>query len=112
MSSTRSASDFAQRLFRAVVTGLVLLVGLATLLGVLDRVWWVFELADVFRLQYLAVLVVSAVVALALRRPQLAVLAARLASSWGYRCWRSPSSRRSRSFDVPIPQSAAPGSPR
>ena len=69
----------AVRLVRAVVTGLVLLVGLATLLGVLDRVWWVFELADVFRLQYLAVLVVLAVLALALRRPRLAVLAATLA---------------------------------
>lgn len=79
MSSTRSASDFALRLLRAVVTGLVVLVGLATLLGVLDRVWWVFELADVFRLQYLAVLVLSAAAALALRRPRLAVLAATLA---------------------------------
>ena len=67
------------RLARAAVTGLVLLVGLATLLGVLDRVWWAFELADVFRLQYLAVLVVSAVAAVALRRPRLAVLAAALA---------------------------------
>ena len=79
MSSTRSASELVVRLVRAGVTGLVLLVGLATLLGVLDRVWWVFELADVFRLQYLAVLVVSAVAALALRRPRLAVLAATLA---------------------------------
>ena len=79
MSSTRSASELAVRLVRAGVTGLVLLVGLATLLGVLDRVWWVFELADVFRLQYLAVLVVSTVAALALRRPRLAVLAATLA---------------------------------
>jgi endonuclease/exonuclease/phosphatase (EEP) superfamily protein YafD len=79
MNSTRSASEPALRLVRAVVTGLVLLVGLATLVGVLDRVWWVFELADVFRLQYLAVLVVSAVAALALRRPRLAVMAATLA---------------------------------
>ena len=89
MSSKRSGSCYkdksvrawagAVRLVRAVVTGLVLLVGLATLLGVLDRVWWIFELADVFRLQYLAVLVVSALEALALRRPRLAVLAATLA---------------------------------
>ena len=79
MSSTRSASVLAMRLLRAVVTGLVLLVGLATLLGLLDRVSWVFELADVFRLQYLALLVGAALAALALRRPRLAVVAAALA---------------------------------
>ena len=62
-----------------VVTGLVLLVGLATLLGLLDRVSWVFELADVFRLQYLALLLGAALVAVALRRPRLAVAAAALA---------------------------------
>jgi endonuclease/exonuclease/phosphatase (EEP) superfamily protein YafD len=67
------------RLLRAVVTGLVLLVGLATLLGLLDRVSWVFELADVFRLQYLALLVGAALAALALRRPRLALVAAALA---------------------------------
>jgi endonuclease/exonuclease/phosphatase (EEP) superfamily protein YafD len=66
-------------LVRAVVTGLVLLVGLATLLGLLDRVSWVFELADVFRLQYLALLLGAAVAAIALRRPRLALLAAALA---------------------------------
>jgi endonuclease/exonuclease/phosphatase (EEP) superfamily protein YafD len=64
---------------RGVVTGLVLLVGLATLLGLLDRVSWVFELADVFRLQYLALLIGAALVALVLRRPRLAVAAAALA---------------------------------
>ncbi len=79
MSSTRSASVLAMRLLRAVVTGLVLLVGVATLVGLLDRVSWVFELADVFRLQYRAVLVGSAVAALALRRPRIATLAAALA---------------------------------
>jgi len=79
MSSTRSASVLAMRLLRAVVTGLVLLVGLATLLGLLDRVSWVFELADVFRLQYLALLVGAALAALALRRPRLALVAAALA---------------------------------
>jgi endonuclease/exonuclease/phosphatase (EEP) superfamily protein YafD len=66
-------------LVRGVVTGLVLLVGLATLLGLLDRVSWVFELADVFRLQYLAVLVGAALVALVLKRPRLAVAATALA---------------------------------
>jgi hypothetical protein len=73
------ASVLAMRLLRAVVTGLVLLVGLATLLGLLDRVSWVFELADVFRLQYLALLVGAALAALALRRPRLALVAAALA---------------------------------
>jgi endonuclease/exonuclease/phosphatase (EEP) superfamily protein YafD len=66
-------------LVRAVVTGLVLLVGLATLLGLLDRVSWVFELADVFRLQYLALLLGAAVAAIALRRARLALLALALA---------------------------------
>jgi endonuclease/exonuclease/phosphatase (EEP) superfamily protein YafD len=61
------------------VRGLILLVGLATLLGLLDRVSWVFEFADVFRLQYVAVLVGAALVALALRRPGLAGVAAVLA---------------------------------
>lgn len=67
------------RLVRGVLTGLVLLVGVATLLGLLDRVTWVFELADVFRLQYLALLLGAALVALVLRRPRLAVVAAMLA---------------------------------
>ncbi len=65
---------------RAFVTGVVAVVGAATLLGLLDRVSWVFETADVFRLQYLVVLVAAAVVALPLRRPRLAVLAAALAA--------------------------------
>jgi endonuclease/exonuclease/phosphatase (EEP) superfamily protein YafD len=64
---------------RGAVRGLILLVGLATLLGLLDRVSWVFELADVFRLQYVAVLIGAALVALALRRPGLAGMAAVLA---------------------------------
>jgi endonuclease/exonuclease/phosphatase (EEP) superfamily protein YafD len=69
----------AVRLQRGVVTGLVVLVGLATVLGLLDRVSWVFELADVFRLQYLAVLVGAGIAALALRRLHLAAAAAALA---------------------------------
>lgn len=69
----------AVRLLRGAVRGLVLLVGLATLLGLLDRVSWVFELADVFRLQYVAVLVGAALVALLLRRPRLAGVAAAFA---------------------------------
>jgi endonuclease/exonuclease/phosphatase (EEP) superfamily protein YafD len=65
---------------RAFVAGVVALVGLATVLGLLDRVSWVFEIADVFRLQYLVVLVAAAVAALLLRRPRLAALAAVLAA--------------------------------
>src|SRR6266480_3824518 len=69
----------AVRLLRGAVRGLVMLVGLATLLGLLDRVSWVFELADVFRLQYVAVLVGAALVALLLWRPRLAGVAAAFA---------------------------------
>ena len=65
---------------RAFVAGLVVLVGLATVIGLLDRFWWGFETADVFRLQYLVVLVGAALVALLLRRPRLAVIAAALAA--------------------------------
>ncbi|HET7136858.1 MAG TPA: hypothetical protein VFI04_00755 [Gaiellaceae bacterium] len=61
------------------MTAIVGLVGIATLLGLLDRYLWVLELADVFRLQYLAVLVAVAPVALALRRPRLAAAAGALA---------------------------------
>jgi len=60
--------------------GIVVLVGLATLFGLLDRVSWVFEIADVFRLQYLVVLLVAGLLALAVRRPRLAACAAVLAA--------------------------------
>jgi len=66
--------------FRKAVTAVVVLVGLASVLGLLDRLSWVFELADVFRLQYLVVLVGAGVAALALRRVRLAALAAALAA--------------------------------
>ena len=65
---------------RGLVTGIVVLVGLATALGLLDRVSWVFEPADVFRLQYLVVLVGAALAAIALRRARVAVVAAALAA--------------------------------
>jgi endonuclease/exonuclease/phosphatase (EEP) superfamily protein YafD len=65
---------------RALVACVVVLLGSATLLGLLDRFWWFFEGADVFRLQYLVVLVAAGVVALTVRRPRLAVLAAVLAA--------------------------------
>ena len=65
---------------RAGSTTIVLLVGLATLLGLLDRFSWIFEIADVFRLQYLVILGGATIAALALRQPKLAVLAAVLAA--------------------------------
>jgi endonuclease/exonuclease/phosphatase (EEP) superfamily protein YafD len=68
------------RALRAVVTGVVAVLGVGTLLGLLDRVSWVFEIADVFRLQYLVLLVGAALAALALRRPRVAALAAVLAA--------------------------------
>jgi endonuclease/exonuclease/phosphatase (EEP) superfamily protein YafD len=68
------------RVLRAFVAGVVVLVGLATLIGLLDRFWWGFETADVFRLQYLVVLAGAALAALLLRRPRLAVPAAALAA--------------------------------
>jgi endonuclease/exonuclease/phosphatase (EEP) superfamily protein YafD len=64
---------------RTVVAGVVAVIGGATLAGLLDRVWWVFETADVFRLQYLVLLVAAGLAALALRRPRLAAVAAALA---------------------------------
>jgi endonuclease/exonuclease/phosphatase (EEP) superfamily protein YafD len=70
----------ALRFIRRVVTGIVLVVGLASIVGLLDRVSWVFELADVFRLQYLVLLAAAALAALLLRRPRLASLAALLAA--------------------------------
>jgi endonuclease/exonuclease/phosphatase (EEP) superfamily protein YafD len=73
-------STKAGRLVRVFLASVVLLVGLATILGLLDRLWWVFETADVFRLQYLVVLVAAALLALVLRRPRLAALAAALAA--------------------------------
>ena len=56
------------------------MVGLATLLGLLDRVSWVFELADIFRLQYFVTLAGAAFAAALLRRPRLAGAAALLAA--------------------------------
>jgi endonuclease/exonuclease/phosphatase (EEP) superfamily protein YafD len=62
--------------FRVFLTGVVAVVGTLTVLGLLDRVWWVFEPADVFRVQYLVVLVAAGLAAVLLRRPRLALLAA------------------------------------
>jgi endonuclease/exonuclease/phosphatase (EEP) superfamily protein YafD len=68
------------RLLRATVATVVAVVGTATVLGLLDRFYWPFELADVFRLQYLVVLVAAALGALVLRRRQLAAVAAAFAA--------------------------------
>jgi endonuclease/exonuclease/phosphatase (EEP) superfamily protein YafD len=64
---------------RSVVTIVVVLVGLATVIGLFDRFSWLFEIADVFRLQYIVVLVAAALAALALRQVPVAAAAAVLA---------------------------------
>jgi endonuclease/exonuclease/phosphatase (EEP) superfamily protein YafD len=68
------------RAFRGLITGVVALVGAATLLGLLDRYVWVLEPADLFRVQYVVVLVAAALAGLVLRRLRLATLAAALAA--------------------------------
>jgi endonuclease/exonuclease/phosphatase (EEP) superfamily protein YafD len=68
------------RCCRGMVTAVVLVVGVATLLGLLDRVFWVLETADVFRLQYLVLLLAAALAALMLRRSKLAFVAVVLAA--------------------------------
>jgi len=65
--------------FRRLVAGVVALIGVATLLGLLDRYIWVFELADVFRVQYVVLLLLAAIAAIFLRRPRLAASATALA---------------------------------
>jgi endonuclease/exonuclease/phosphatase (EEP) superfamily protein YafD len=67
------------QVLRIVVTTVVVLVGLATLIGLLDRFSWVFEIADIFRVQYIALLVVAALAALAMRQLPLAIAAVVLA---------------------------------
>ena len=63
-----------------LLAALIGLFGIASLLGLLDRVWWVFELADVFRLQYLVLLLAAALVAAVAGRLSLAVVAIALAA--------------------------------
>src|ERR1700756_4323684 len=70
----------ALRLAQHFVAGIVLVVGLASIVGLLDRASWVFELADVFRLQYLLLPPGAALAAALLRRPRPAGLAALLAA--------------------------------
>lgn len=64
----------------AVVAAVVALLGVLSVLGLLDRVAWVFLLAGVFRLQYIVVLCGAALLALALGRIRLASIAAALAA--------------------------------
>jgi endonuclease/exonuclease/phosphatase (EEP) superfamily protein YafD len=58
----------------------VALLGAATVLAYLDRVSWVFELGTFFRLQYAILLGLAGAVALACRRPVVALVAAALAA--------------------------------
>jgi endonuclease/exonuclease/phosphatase (EEP) superfamily protein YafD len=60
----------------SVVVGLLAVV---TAAGFLDRVSWVFEPATVFRLQYVALLLAAALLALALRQRYLVIAAVALA---------------------------------
>ena len=64
---------------RCGVVVLVALLAVATAAGFLDRLSWVFEPATVYRLEYTALLVAAGLLALALRRPYLAVAAVALA---------------------------------
>jgi endonuclease/exonuclease/phosphatase (EEP) superfamily protein YafD len=64
---------------RRGVTVLVGLLAVVTAAGFLDRVSWVFEPATVFRLQYVVLLLVAALFALALRQRYLVVAAVALA---------------------------------
>jgi endonuclease/exonuclease/phosphatase (EEP) superfamily protein YafD len=50
--------------------------GVGTLLGLLDHFFWVFVVADVFRVQYAVALVIAAAAAAAIRRFRLAAIAA------------------------------------
>jgi endonuclease/exonuclease/phosphatase (EEP) superfamily protein YafD len=65
--------DLVARQARRALAVLVAVLAIATAAGFLDRVSWVFESATLFRLQYAAVLIVSGVLALLLRRPRLAL---------------------------------------
>jgi endonuclease/exonuclease/phosphatase (EEP) superfamily protein YafD len=69
----------AVRIASRAVAVLVALLAVATAAGFLDRLSWVFEPATVFRLQYAAVLAVTALFALALRQPGLAAASLLLA---------------------------------
>ncbi len=67
------------RLARRALTVVIAVVGAASVLGLLDRLFWPFELAGVFRPQYVVVLAGAALAAAGLRRLRLAGVAAALA---------------------------------
>lgn len=69
-----------ERPLRGLVVAVVAVVGGATLLGVLDRVFWVFVVADVFRVQYTVVLGCAALAASGLRCFRLAAVGVALAA--------------------------------
>jgi endonuclease/exonuclease/phosphatase (EEP) superfamily protein YafD len=66
-------------LTRIAVTAVIALLGGATLLGLLDRVAWPFELLTIFRLQYAGLLLVLVLFALLLRLRRAALAAGALA---------------------------------
>jgi endonuclease/exonuclease/phosphatase (EEP) superfamily protein YafD len=65
--------DLVARQARRGLAVLTAVLAVATAAGFLDRVSWVFESATLFRLQYAAVLLATGALALALRRPRLAL---------------------------------------
>src|SRR5690348_3620021 len=67
-----------ERALRGFVVVVVTVVGAATLLGLLDRLFWAFVVADVFRVQYAVVLAAAAVAATGLRCFRVAAVGAAL----------------------------------
>jgi len=65
--------NLVARYTRRGLVVLMAVIAVATAAGFLDRVSWVFETATLFRFQYAVVLLVLGALALALRRPRLAV---------------------------------------
>src|SRR5262249_2220843 len=70
----------AARYTRGGLVVLVVVIAAATAVGFLDRVSWVFETATLFRFQYVIVLLAAGALALALRRPGLALAGLLLAA--------------------------------
>jgi endonuclease/exonuclease/phosphatase (EEP) superfamily protein YafD len=72
--------DFVARHARRGLVVVTAVLAVATAAGFLDRVSWVFESATLFRFQYAVVLLVTGALALALRRPRLALASVALAA--------------------------------
>jgi endonuclease/exonuclease/phosphatase (EEP) superfamily protein YafD len=68
----------AQRGLYGLAVAIVGTAGVGTILGLLDHFFWVFVVADVFRIQYAVGLVVAAAAAAAIRSFRLAAVAAAL----------------------------------